>query len=225
MPSIIVSPPAVEPLDVATVRLHLRMVDDAEDDNVIAMITDAREAAETICRRAFITQQWKLALDEFPRPGMNISSANWYGPQWGTNPGPLSSARVEGRNGYEIYLPNPPLQTIDSVTYYDVSGVQQTLADGTDYIVDTVSEPARLVPAPNTTWPATQTRVNAVEVLFTCGYGLTANLVPSGIKRWMLMRIGAMYENREEVVIDSRITSVDLPFVDRLLDRYRVVTF
>lgn len=223
MPSIIVVGPAVEPLDVATVRNHRRILDTADDDDIIAMIADARQAAETICRRALVTQQWKLVLDEFPKPSMNISSANWYGPQWGTNPGPLSAARVDGRSGYEIFLPNPPLQSIDSVTYYDSFGVQQTL-DSSTYIVDNVSEPARLVPAPNTTWPSTQTRANAIEVLFTCGYG-NAAAVPSGIKRWMLMRIGAMYENREEVVVDTRITSVDLPFVDRLLDRFRVQWF
>jgi hypothetical protein len=223
MPSVIVVQPDGEPIDATTAKAHLRIIDADEDTEVLALISAAREAAETICRRALITQQWKLTLDEFPKPSMNVSSANWYGPQWGINPGPLSAARVEGRTGYEIFLPNPPLQTVNSVTYYDDSGVLTTL-DPSQYLVDTVSEPGRLVPAPNTTWPSTQTRANAVQVLFTCGYG-DATAVPSGLKSWMLLRIGAMYENREEMVVDKRVVAVELPFVDRLLDRYRVVTF
>lgn len=223
MPAVLVVAPAVEPVTAEEAKAHLRVLDASEDSLILGLITAAREAAETICRRALVTQQWKLTLDEFPMPAMGISSANWYGPQWGTNPGPLSAARVEGRTGYEIFLPRPPLVTVDSVTYYDTDGTLQTLSSS-QYLVDIVSEPARLVPAPNVTWPATQTRINAVAVLFTCGYGAAA-AVPSGIKRWMLTRIGAMYENREEIVVDKRVAAVELPFIDRLLDPYRVVTF
>ena len=38
----------------------------------------------------------------------------------------------------------------------------------------------------------------------------------------MLLRIGAMYENREEVVVATRITSVELDFVQGLLDQDRL---
>ena len=186
-------------------------------------IEGTREHAETITRRALITQQWKMAMDQFPMPAMNIGSANWYGPQWGTQPGPLTVARVDGRTGYEIFVPLPPLQSVDSITYYDQNGVLQTL-DPSAYIVDNISEPARITPAPNTTWPPTQNRINAVNVTFTCGYG-GASAVPRGIKNWMLLRLGALWENREEIVVDKRITAVELPFVDRLLDPYRVLVF
>jgi uncharacterized phiE125 gp8 family phage protein len=153
---------------------------------------------------------------------MNIASANWYGPQWGTNPGPLSAARVDGRTGYEIYLPHPPLQAIVSITYYDDTGTLQTL-DSSQYIVDTYSKPARVVPAPNTTWPATQqSRINCVEVTFRCGYGDAGSDVPEPLLNWMLMRVGAAYENREEIVVGTRLVSIDLPFVDEILAQYRI---
>ena len=138
-------------------------------------------------------------------------------------PGPLSVTRPDGRTEFEIYLPNPPLKTVDSVKYYDTAGVLQTL-DPATYLVDAISEPARITPAPSTSWPATQNRMNAVQITFTCGYG-AAKDVPTGIKNWMLVRLGSLFENREEVAIGQRIVVADLPFVDRLLDSFRVVRF
>jgi hypothetical protein len=38
------------------------------------------------------------------------------------------------------------------------------------------------------------------------------------------MRIGALYENREETAVGARIVVAELPFVDRLLDPYRIVS-
>lgn len=194
------------------------------DPFLAILIGAARAHAETITRRALVTQSWKLALDEFPKPGMNISSANWYGPQWGTMPGPLSVARVDGRTGFEIVLPLPPLQTVDSIKYYDATTGLLTTLDPSQYIVDNVSEPARITPAPNTTWPATQNRINAVEVTFTCGYGAAA-AVPQGIKNWLLLRIGSLYENRQEVAVMQRGKLEPLPFVDGLLDPFRVIIY
>jgi uncharacterized phiE125 gp8 family phage protein len=228
--SIVTVEPTVEPISVADVVEHLRLDPDEAPSGspteawILRNISAARKSAESSCRSAFVTQTRKFALDEFPRPDMNVASANWYGPQWGTNPGPLSVARVDGATGYEIYIPRPPLQSIVSVTYYDQDNTLQTL-DPSQYLVDTYSKPARLLPAPDTVWPATKARPNAVEITFRCGYGDAAVNVPEGIRNWMLMRVGAAYENREEIVVGSRLVSIDLPFVDALLDEFRVVRY
>lgn len=223
MPTQIVTPPSVEPVTLTEAKAHLR-VDVTDDDLLIgSLIIAARQFAETVTRRALVTQSWKMTQDQFPAPGMNVSSANWYGPQWGISPGPLSSLRVDGKTGFEIYLPLPPLQTVDSVKYYDQDGVQQTLSSSL-YIVDTVSEPARITPAYGTTWPSTQNRINAVEVAFTCGYGL-AVAVPDGIKSWIKIRIGSLYEHRAEVAILERGKIEPLPYIDGLLDPFRVVSY
>src|SRR5262245_25628088 len=63
-----------------------------------------------------------------------------------------------------------PVAAVESVKYFDADGVQQPLAESA-YIVDAISEPGRVTPAPGTCWPDTQCRVNAVEVEFTAGYG------------------------------------------------------
>jgi hypothetical protein len=225
MPSKITTAPASEPLSLPEAKLHLRIDDDVTiDDSLINdLIAAAREDAELITRRALVTQKWQCVLDTFPAPGMNISSANWYGPQWGVGPGPLSVTRVDGKTGFEIYLLYPPLQTVDSITYIDQNGAQQTLAN-TEYIVDNVSEPARITPGYGKTWPATQNQINAVTIAFTCGYA-SAEAVPRGIVRWMKLRVSTLYENREEVALLNRGTIQFLPYVDTLLDAYRVIVY
>jgi hypothetical protein len=45
--------------------------------------------------------------------------------------------------------------------------------------------------------------------------------VPEGIRHWILLRVGTLYENREEVAILSRQSIEPLPFVDCLLDPYK----
>jgi len=45
-------------------------------------------------------------------------------------------------------------------------------------------------------------------------------VVPDGIRSWMLLRVGALYENREEVAVGQRVVVLELPFVDGLLDPY-----
>jgi uncharacterized phiE125 gp8 family phage protein len=51
--------------------------------------------------------------------------------------------------------------------------------------------------------------------------GDAQGVVPEGIRAWMLLRLGALYENREEVALLNRGTIAELPFVDALLDPYR----
>jgi hypothetical protein len=63
-----------------------------------------------------------------------------------------------------------------------------------------------------------------VQISFTAGYGAAVD-VPAGIKTWMLMRIGSFYENREEESVAYRVTVQHLPFVDTLLDPYRIMGY
>ncbi|CAJ3064903.1 Uncharacterised protein [Burkholderia pseudomallei] len=46
--------------------------------------------------------------------------------------------------------------------------------------------------------------------------------VPEGIRHWILLRTGSLYENREEVAILNRGKVEELPFVAGLLDPYRL---
>jgi uncharacterized phiE125 gp8 family phage protein len=223
MPSVLVTGPSVEPVSLAEAKLHLR-VDITDDDTLITgLIISARQRAEVITRRALCTQTWKLVLDQFPAPGQNVGSANWYGPQWGNSPGPLTTLRADGRTGFEIFLDHSPVASVDSISYVDTDGITQTLSS-TLYKTDFVTEPCRVVPAYGTTWPGTRNEISAVTVNYTCGYGAAA-AVPQSIKQWMLLRIAALYENREEVASGRGIVAIDMPFADGLLQDYRIQTF
>jgi len=296
------SAPTVEPLTLAEAKLHLRQTQSFDDDLIRALIVAARQAAETITRRAIVAQKWSLLLDQFPRPGLNIGSANWYGPQWGINPGPMTVLSPDGFTGYEIFLPLPPMIAIEAITYMDsVTGTVQTL-DPSQYLVVS-SNQTSITPAYGTVWPQTQDQKAAVAVKFTAGYAapitaadptadtITAPLwsalvgdavrlsntdiggelpeplqlgvdyyvqsvvspgvyklsassggaaiditnsgvgqsfvgvVPEGIKSWIKIRLGTLYENREEVAILNRGKMEVLPYVDNLLDPFRVLTF
>jgi uncharacterized phiE125 gp8 family phage protein len=120
-----------------------------------------------------------------------------------------------------IELHYPPIIAISSVKYYDTAGAQQTLDPGL-YTLDSASEPGWIVPAYGRTWPATLAAINAVEVIYTAGYGAAA-AVPQAIKSYILLHVGHLYENREATMPGVSITP--LPFIGSLLDQHRVVTF
>lgn len=226
MPFKVTTAPASEPLLVTDpiVKQTMRIIDTAEDALITMLLTRAREAAEQVTWRALISQGITLTMDQFPMPGSNVSSSNWYGPSWGVGPGPLTVSRADGKTGYEILLPRSPVQTVSAITYYDVSGTLQTL-DPSQYIVDNISEPARVVPASGATWPGTQNRVNAVQVVYTAGYGASSANVPAGILHWILLMTGTFYENREMVAVLNKGKVELLPYVNGLLDNYGLQNF
>ena len=89
-----------------------------------------------------------------------------------------------------------PVSSVTSIKYNDTNGTQQTLSS-TVYRTDLVSEPARIVPAYNQTWPDTRGQINDVIVEFVSGYGSSGTNVPQNIKYAMLMLIANWFENPE----------------------------
>lgn len=221
----LVTAPGVEPVTLAEAKVHLRVDMTMTDDDLLIgnLITAARVHAENVCRRAFVTQQYALYLDAFP-----LYAYNGVVPAY-VPVDQLPSSWMSTRNysvrfrGGRIDLPFPSLQSVESVMYIDTAGVLQTLATD-QYIVDNISEPGCITPALNTYWPTTQNRVNAVKISFTSGYGSAAN-VPAGVKAWILLRLGAMYENREEIAVGARLVVADLTFVDSILDPYKIASY
>lgn len=62
----LVTAPSVEPVTLAEAKAHVRATDTAEDALISALIVAARSFAEDFTGRAFVTQTWDWALDEFP---------------------------------------------------------------------------------------------------------------------------------------------------------------
>jgi uncharacterized phiE125 gp8 family phage protein len=109
-----------------------------------------------------------------------------------------------------IQLQKPPVKSVTSIKYLDTDGVLQTVS----------SDLYRLIKDPiapyitSSAWP----EGTEVTVVYQAGYGTESN-VPAQIKQWILVHVGAMYENRESVGKELK----PLPFVASLLDRYRTL--
>src|SRR5262245_1528310 len=63
---VLVTPPAVEPLTLGEVKVHLRVDHTADDEDISDLITAARELCEEQSGRSLATQTWRLELDRFP---------------------------------------------------------------------------------------------------------------------------------------------------------------
>ena len=192
-------------MSLADAKLHLR-VDFIDDDALItALISAARQAAEMLTGRQIVTARWKLVLDSFPGPSlMGVPAGD-----------PFSLP------GHAILLPKCPLAAVVSIQYLDMSGTWQTMP-ATDYTVDAACEPARITPVFGKIWPISLPQIGSVAVTFDAGYG-PASSVPEGIKSWIKLRLGSLYAHREEVALINRGKIEALPFVDGLLDPFKVV--
>jgi len=114
-----------------------------------------------------------------------------------------------------IYLGVNPVSSITSIVYNDSGGASTTLSAG-DYRTDSISEPARIVPAWGESWPVTRGQINDICVTFVAGYGSAATSVPPQAKQAMLLLISHWREHPEAVANNS--VNV-VPFaVDALLD-------
>lgn len=194
MPTKLITPPATEPVTRDEAKNHCRVWHTDEDVLIASLIQTAREHIENMTSRALIKQTWELKLDRFPG----------------------SDCR------YTIEPPYPPLMSVQSIAYTDTDGAAQTL-DPASYVVDTDSEPGKIVPAYGMQWPATRDQINAVTVTYDAGYGEFNNSVPAPIRAALLLMVCHLYENREAAI---QGTLEPIPGgVDALLGPYRVISF
>lgn len=176
--------PASEPVTVDEVKLSQRVDHDADDDMIESMILAARERCEGITGRAIAETEWALTLDAWPA------------------------------GGGCVYLPRPPLVSVDEIVYYDLKGTAQTMTADDFRLMDATDEMACIAPV-SEVWPVTEKRPDAVRITYTSGH----DVCPESLRRWIILAAGDMYANRE--------ASSDRPaqpqgFADGLLDRWRV---
>jgi uncharacterized phiE125 gp8 family phage protein len=92
-------------------------------------------------------------------------------------------------------LPFPPLQSVGSVTAYALDDTA-TVLDPSTWQADTVSAPARLALKTNASPPVNLRALNAIEIVFTAGYGDSESDVPALIREAILEIVADMYVNR-----------------------------
>jgi uncharacterized phiE125 gp8 family phage protein len=217
-----ITPPATRLWTPEDAKAHVSL--EVDDDEFDAQIDGFILAAEGVVdgpagdlNRALIDQVWALDLHHFPRaidcgafPSGSLLS-------W---PSACSERLREWPEA--IPLPLGWVSAIGDVTYFDETGVQQTLDPATFFFAP--GEEAMITPVPSSCWPLTQLgRPYAVTVNLTAGYGADPEDVPAAILQAGRLLIGHWFRNREAVVgVENRDSSTPLPLgVDLLLSRFR----
>lgn len=169
-----------EPLTLAEAKAHLRIAHTSEDDYITSLIEAARLEIEGVTWRAIVRAERTATLDWFP----------------------------SGRE--PIYLPAPPLFSVDEIAYIDAAGEDQTIDS---FRVDATHEPGLVVPAYGASWPETYDVPAAVSITFTAGYA--DGEVPENVRHCIRLKLAELYEQRTPGVSEKRTT------LDRMLERIR----
>jgi uncharacterized phiE125 gp8 family phage protein len=211
----LVTAPADLPLTVDEVKMHLREDSDDQNDLILLFLETAvsyADGPEGFLGRALIDQTWDLYLDGFPNA--------WCFDRLTYRHGHRSDHR---RSLQQIQIPLPPLIEVVGVFYSDSNGDEQEF-DAANYTVDDASEPGRVVLNESKSWPTPSRNANSVRVRFRAGYldnssPPVAN-VPPDVKAALLLYVGSLYLNREEVTL-ARESVLKLPWGAEALLRKR----
>lgn len=198
----VITPPATEPVALATAKDFLRVTGSDDDGAITLMIQTAREWAESYTRRAFINRTLRLTLDYFPQRHKS---------EWWDGVKELPITELYGDADY-IELPLPPLVSVASITTYDDANAASVYS-ASNYYVDTAGGRVHLVEGQ--IWPTDLRNRAAVEVQYVAGYGANVTDVPAQIRQGILATVNHLYNNRD---------CIDMPVeVKKMLDAYRVV--
>lgn len=183
------SQPAAEPITLEQAKKQCR-VDFSDDDDLIAgYIVAARQMVEKMMNRSIFNRTMRLTLDYFPWPGWQTVTGSSHDSYLGWYFRSLS-----------IRLPKPATFSVDQISYIN-NDLQAVVIDPSNYVVDLVSEPARIFPAPGFTWPYQQQYIPGQVIIdFTSGTygdGVDVNNCPQTIILAILLLVSHFYNNRE----------------------------
>jgi len=122
-----------------------------------------------------------------------------------------------------MYLPDPPLQSVDKVEYRDEDGNWQTI-DTARYQVYTSVEPGYVRFNNDYDWPELyEDEDYPVRITYTCGYN-SASDIPSPIKLWIKNTIGSYWLSPEGQKVGVDVTELQ-SHMDRLMQGQIVARF
>lgn len=115
-----------------------------------------------------------------------------------------------------IEIPKAPLQGISSIVTYDDSDAATTFASS-NYYVDLISKPGRVVLRSTASWPDVDRVANGIVINFVAGYGAAPAGIPQDIRQAILLIVAHLYENRGDVSAEMPATA------ELLLGNYREI--
>lgn len=121
-----------------------------------------------------------------------------------------------------IELDHAPLQSVTSIKYTPNGGSPTTFSSD-NYIVDTGSDPGRVVLARNVQWPSSVLQAaKGVEIIYVAGFG-TRNAVPEWAKQLIKMICSNWYFHRD-AVLTGTISKVSDMAAQSLINAHRIYT-
>lgn len=193
----VVTPPTQDAIDLAAMKLYLRVDGNYEDQTIQSLIGAAKEYVEGQTGRAMVQTGYRFMLDRFPlTPGLEYQAGMPAIPV-----PPVTNRWPLDPSAWALMVPRSPLISVQSIQYIDANGDTQTMSPSI-YQVDSDSEPARIIPVQGQQWPATQFGPGAVTILFNAGYA-SPDQVPPAMAQAIRMLVAHWYVNREQV-IDGR---------------------
>jgi uncharacterized phiE125 gp8 family phage protein len=116
-----------------------------------------------------------------------------------------------------LWLPMNGAASINSVTYRDAAGAEQTLAPAS-YRLQEHARGSRLARPTSVTWPSTEGRADAVTVVAV--YGWPASEVPPDIIEALLLLTAHYFENRSAAAFGGGYGHLPMG-VDAIVERWR----
>jgi uncharacterized phiE125 gp8 family phage protein len=195
----LVTGPTIEPVTLAEMKTHLR-VDHTDDDTYITSLQAmARREIERLYGLSMISQTWEIVLDTWPSVD--------YPREWRqTLNSPPSSLQA-------IWITNPPLLSVTSITYTDPQGVSQVFPSNQYRAL--LGIPGRIVPVYGAYWPAVRSELESIVVRYVSGYSADTSLVPETLKHAIKLMVGTAYDQGAEAITGTIVGRIGI--VDRLI--------
>lgn len=156
--------PETEPVQLSLARAYLRLPRSFTSEDVLIneLIQAAREEGERLSKRALARRTFVQVMDSQTADAPQAYPAEFYClPQWSTS---------LWNDAQKIELGYSPVISVQRMRIVQPDGTIAELLPDVDFVLDRISEPARLFPIPGKYWPATLRVANAVQIDFTAGY-------------------------------------------------------
>jgi len=182
-------------INLADLKSHLRLSTSDEDGLLTIYARVAAQLVETKTRRALISRTFRLEMPEFPEA-----------------------------HGDSFELPLAPVQSVQSIQYYDTQGVLTTWG-AQNYTLDATSIPPRIVPAYSVPYPYVQSQhADGVQVNFTAGYGATQASIPQGLQFVVMILAGHFCANRMPIEAVGS-AGAEIPYTLQFaMDAYKIAS-
>ena len=195
-----ITPATADPVTVDELKEWGRIDSDCDDSLLAGLISSATASVELYLKRALVTQTLKMTLD------LPCRRDNWTPGYFEMPVSALFEPLPE-----QIELMRAPIQSITSVTTYDLSNNGSVYSSSNYSLIGD-----RLVLNSTASWPSSLRLAGAVEIVYAAGYG-EANDIPQPIRTAILMTAAAMYDSRGSCDQNGLA-----PGAARLLTQYRV---